>query len=303
MASPKAYGGYIGVARVGGKYYRCTDFGINVQQDTLFYNHVIGLNDTIPTDSTTKGETVGTIQTQRKYVRPSPIGVQGGMSFPAAIEDGQSKLNFDDIFNYAKYGNYFDIYFWHFCNVGRKFTGCRINTFNFNVTAGDIINISIDVLAKDMENNDTFEKYSVAQKLATWDIVSIGITGDAGTLVNITEGIQSFDFSVNNNATYIYTALPYPSEDVTNRKNLLPYDIRLGMQEVTGSMSIYTKDGIDFLTAATGPAVITLECEQNGGIFFSTDINVIFKPREMPGSVGTAIINVPFIGIDKAFGA
>jgi len=299
MASPKAYPGYQGIAVVGGDYYRCNDFSLNVQQDVLFYNHTIGLNDTIPTDSATKGEEVGTIQTQRKYLRPSPVGMQGGFSFPAAIQDDAGELNFKTIFDYAKYGNYFDIDFHHYCNVGRTFINCRVNTFNFSITSSDIITIAVDVLAGQMTNNDSHLSYIRPQKLVTWDLIDISISGDAGTLAGIKDGIQSFEFNINNNAAYIYTARPFPAKAVTDIENLWPYDIRLGMQEVTGSITVYLKQGIDFITTTTGPAIISLSC----GGYFSTDINVVFKPREMPGTVGAYVLTIPFVGIDKAFGS
>jgi len=287
--------GYRGIAIIGDKKIRCGDFSVNQIQEPLFYNHVIGLNDTIPTDSSTKGEEVGVIQIQKKFMRPSTITIQGGMSFPAAKTDSDD-VNFQDIFNYAKYGNYFDINYKHFCESGRIFSDCRINTFDFNVTSGDTVNINIDVMGKDMENSDVLETYTAPEKLVTWDEITFVFDGDTGGL-NVTDSIQSFQFSINNNVTPIYTAKPNPEDPEVTYKNFLPKDLRLGMQEVTGSITIYVKQGRDFLDTLTESGVLTITCST-----FTTPIYAVFNPKQIPGLVGPVIITIPFVGVDKAFG-
>ncbi len=68
--------GYMGLAVVDGTQFRCTSFSVNPNQDVLFYNHVIGLKDTVPSDSATKGEDLSKINTQRRIWRPKEA-IQG----------------------------------------------------------------------------------------------------------------------------------------------------------------------------------------------------------------------------------
>jgi len=288
--------GYKGIATIDGKQIRCSDFGCNQNQEVLFYNHTIGLNDTIPTNANTKGEAVGVIQTQQKFMRPSPISIEGGMSFPAT-KSLNNNINFEDIFDFAKYGNYFDIDYKHYCEGGRKFFNCRVNTFEFSVTAGDIVNIVLTVMGMDMEDSDSLVSYTDPEKMITWDGVSVDFEGDTGG-VDLSDSIRSLSFNINNNITPIYTAIPNTSiGDIDSYKNFLPKDLRIGMQIVTGSLEIYVKDGRDFLDPLTGQGVLSVSCGS-----FNTDINAIFAPKQIPGAVGPVIIIVPFVGVDKAFG-
>lgn len=288
--------GYMGIASIdtGGDTFliRCTDFNLNPQQDVSFYDHVIGLNDTIPVDSDTKGEEVGVIQTQKKYWRPSPITIQGGMSFPAAYPNiPGSSINFQSLFDFAKYGDYFDLDFKYFCGSGRKFENCRVNNFSLSVMSGDIVNISVDIMSKNMIDSDSIETTSVAQKLITWDKVQLTLNGDLGGIADV-NNLQGFDFTINNNAQAIHTASP---SDQTNK--LLPYDLRLGTQEVTGTLYIYKKQGHDFLLPTTSNAIMDLTIGS-----FNTPIYAVIKPKQISGVIGPVILNIPFVGIDKVFG-
>ena len=41
--------GLMGYANIGGTIVRCSDFNVNQKQDPIFFDHVIGLRDSIPT--------------------------------------------------------------------------------------------------------------------------------------------------------------------------------------------------------------------------------------------------------------
>ena len=283
--------GFMGVAEIDGNTIRCTDFNINPTQDFIFYDHVIGLNDTVPTDSSTKGEAVGVIQTQKRIGRPSVASIAGGFSFPATVSTSADS-NFEPIFNHAKYGTYFDIRFQYTRGatpISRSFTECRINQFTFSVTAGDMINISADVMAKGMDDTAWIEVdvYQTPEKFITWDKVTISATGLPSYVAS-----QALEFSVNNNVTPIYTSTPNnPTSD------FLPRDLRVGMQEVTGSITLYSAQGNGFLNELTTESVISLSTTG-----FSTPINVVFKPVQMSGVTGPIVVQIPFVGVDKAFG-
>jgi len=299
------YPGYRGIAIINNKNIRCLDFNVNATQEVSFYKHVMGLNDTLigATNASSKGETVGTIGNQNIFWRPSPISIEGSMSFPACGDD--STVNFSDLFGYAKYGNYFNITFKHYCGEGEKYSACRISNFTFSVAAGDTVKISASVLAADMEYSDVIAPLvTTAEKIMTWDTVNITITDpDAGGIT--TTSFNNFQFTINNNANNVYTAKPYSKESYSSYKSLLPRDIRLGTQEVTGSLSMYSKQGREFITALIGkdgPATIELKCGPSATPIFTTKINAIFLPIQLAGAPTVSIIEVPFIGVGKAFG-
>jgi hypothetical protein len=286
--------GFKGIATINSDEIRCSDFSVNPQQSMTFYDHVIGLNDTIPTGHETKGEEPGVIQTQKKYARPSPISINGGISFPAMISNKSS--NFESLFEYAKYGNYFPMTYRHYCQSGREYHNCRVNSFSFSVVAGDILQISSDIYAMFFEPISSNLDFATSQKIITSDSVHIEIIekDDDDKSGFTTDSIQALDFSINNNLTEIYTAQPVAGE---HDLNLFPRDLRLGMQEVSGTISIYIAQGIDFLKISTQKLKLKLTVFD-----FSTEINCILQPKQINGVVGPVIVSIPFIGVDKVFG-
>jgi len=277
--------GYMGLAEIGGNRVRCTDFNINPTQDALFYDHVIGLNDTIPGNSSTKGENIGSIQTQKRIWRPSPILINGGISFPAT----EGSLGF--LFEQVKYGKYFDMSFKYYRgnpDCGRKYSDCRVNSFTFTATAADIVTLSAEITALSMEDSGGPDTFEDAEKLITWDKVDVSSEDFPSNF-----SLEAFNFAVNNNVTPIYTV--QGNDGIAD--NFLPKDLRVGMQEVTGDLTFYRKAGPDFLTSTTETTNISVSCP---GLDIS--IKAVLKPRQIPAAIGPVITTVPFIGVDKAFG-
>ena len=284
------YQGYIGFADIDGEIVRCTDFSITPNQEPLFYDHAIGLNDDFITNpEKTKGEKVGTIQIQKTLWRPGTVNIQGGISFPAT-QDSASLL-----FDYAKTGNYIDeLFFKHNCKSAQKFKHCRVNTYTFSIMAGEWVNITADIVAMDMEEDSKTDLFHTPQKFITWDKVDIDPDGGIDkTLIN------GFNFTINNNIQPMYTANPLKnSRGDTMSNKLFPMDLRIGMQEVKGDIVVYNKYGLEFLTPASSFNTIGVSCPG-----FSTDIKVIYKPTQMPGQIGPIISTIGFVGVDRPFGA
>jgi len=282
MAIGDVRGGFIGVLYfpADGTFVRCSSFGVNPNNNPLFYDHVIGLNDTVPSDYATKSEDVGVIQTQKRVWRPSTISITGGLSFPA------TEISLQKFFSYAKYGNYFDFDFNYYCNIGKRFTNCRVNGFDFSAQAGDMATVSVDVIATEIENISGILSYQDPEKIINLPVVTLSnLPFDMDQTF-----IKAISFKVNNNAMPIYVSKDPP--------DLFPQDIRLGMQEVTGSILIYLKSGYEFIpTDLDTPTVITITAGT-----WTTDINVIFASNNMEGMVGPIVTELPFFGVDKAFG-
>lgn len=280
----------MGLATIDDTKIRCTSFNVNPNQDVLFYNHVIGLKDTIPTDSATKGEDLGSTyaNVQRKIWRPSPIAITGGMSFPATDK------NVKDMFLKARYANYFDLDFAYYCGTGseggRKFKDCRIADYDFNVTSGDLLNVSTTIHAKNIEDGDGFSSYTTAEKLITWDAVKITVTSAPFTIDS--DIISGFNFKINNNIQTIYVA---KSSDPVTDSSLLPHDLRVGMQEITGSITIYLEQGKEFI-----PINLDTVAKINIQILntYTITIDAVFKSNQIEGMVGPIITQLPFVGVD-----
>lgn len=279
--------GYMGVARIEGRTIRCTSFDVKPNQQPSFYDHVIGINDTAPANSSTKGEALHTRQTQKRIWRPSVIDVSGGMSFPAAVPDFGSD-SVSKVFSLAAYADYFDLDFWYYCNVGKTFKNCRINTFGFDIQASDILNINTSVVGMDVEDSDSEPFKKISEKLVTWDEVEINVNGYSPIEdVHIT----GFSFEINNGISSIYTNGP------VTPGTLKPHDLRAGMQSVSGSIKIFLDQGQAFIPINTSDYA---EIEISSPVL-NTTMRVLFQSHQMSGSIGPIITDLPFVGVDKYF--
>jgi hypothetical protein len=305
MAVNDIKAGFIGLAKVDGTYVRCTDFSINPRQTAQFYDHIIGLRDTIPkTIFEGKGDE-DTIKPQKKIWRPSVKIYQGQIGYPLTLFKSpllthgtllmHAKIK-SPLLTHAKKGTDFDINFAYTCkDIIRKFTGCKVNQYTFSITAGDFAKISADIMAvsgEDMavsgEDSNNQSRYTEVEKLITWDDVTIKID-------NVwADCMRSFTFTVNNNCKPIYTAGKNNDGDKLN-----PAVIRVGMQEVTGSISYYNK-GEDLSFMEDIDSVKKISISMSDG--FDVDLNVIFQPQERTSAIGPIISNLPFVGVDYAMG-
>lgn len=283
--------GYTGLMSVGGRKIRCTSFGLNTTQDAQFFNHVIGLNDTIPSGNTTKGESVGTVNTQRRIWRPSVIRLGGSLSFPAT--ENSASAFFDE----AVSGTYIPtLTYQYYCKDGGtggsngqiSFTECRVNGYDVNIQAGDILNITVDIAAKNAtQEGSAGLSYITAEKMVTWDKVTI--SSDP----SFTQ-IRGFSMKINNNIQNIYTCGTGSGENA----GLLPADLRIGMQEVTGSISCYLDQGQRFIPTQTS-TVNSINFIAAGGL--SIKMNVVFYTSQVEGMVGPIVCEIPFTGVGRTF--
>ena len=286
MASPSINQGFMGSAIINGDNYRCTDFQISTGQELLFYNSVIGLNDTIPTTKATKGEDTGLYNVQHNIFRPGTIDVSGTISIIP------EENNIQNVYNLARNGNPFDVTLIYFCSDGagtgtsRSFIGCKMGNFSLSISASDILQISIGVTAVEASDDTSTLRITDSEKLLTWDKVSI-----AGSGADI---LQAFDLSVENPIIPVYTSSPGNAMSDFGVKEL-----RIGTQNVTGSISGYNRPNLELLTAASAQSGLTLEI----GSSFSETLEVVFLPNNPSGSVGPMVTTIPFVGVNNALGA
>ncbi len=267
--------GFLGLAEVNGSKLRCNDFSMNPRQDALFYDHIIGLRDNIPSTLFGGKGDANQLNKQKVMWRPSVKICQGGIGYPL--------IETDPLFELAKKGNSFNLTFAYDCESARTFIDCVVNTYTFSVTAGDIATITADIMARTVTESGPLGIYDAESKMVTWDDFDIITKGGADA------EIQSMTFTVNNNCKPVYTA------GANNILNLNPLAIRVGMQEVSGSISYYGK-GAD-LVSIGGEGTITLSSTE-----FNVDLNVLFKPQERASSIGPVIAPLLFVGRDYALG-
>lgn len=272
--------GYIGFANIDGRIIRCNSFNADPQQTSLFYNHIMGLNDFGSGDDT-KIEKPGEVQIQRTIWRPSTIIINASLSCYATENTS------DFLFQQAVNGGYINqINFKYFCGGGDRIIDGRIDQFTLNVSAGDMLTMSANILANDIDAYDVATNYTTAEKIITWDKVKVEIDG-----FKRNDLIQSFSLNIANNVKPVYT-----NKDGSFQA-LYPSDLRVGMQEVSGTIDYYIKDGGDLpMDAGTNISRISFS---SPGLNFH--INAILYPYKSESNMGPYITNIPFVGVDRAF--
>jgi len=284
--------GYIGYFQSpGGEIIRSKEFNVATQQNPEFYDHIIGLRDTIPDSEETKGSLSegDEYNTQKTIWRPGVKTTSGTFTFPVTSSEGTCP-GFKELFDYSVSGSYFDFSFFFYSGMQRDFFDCRIANFSLNISGGDVINVTVEIHARYMEENTDVdcEKHSVSEKLVTWDEVSLVVPG-----ANLgTSPLQSFNLSITNPIFPIYTS----ASNQEGADALNPQELRVGMQEVNGVLSFYN-EGTEFVDMNVAEAkIMTL-----GFCDFSTPIKAIFKPIVRPGMVGPVVSTLAYVGIDKPF--
>lgn len=270
--------GYMGYAEIGGTKIRCTDFNVQLKQDVLFYDHVIGLRDSIPSGILDGKGDIGAFNEQKIFWRPATKIVEGTVSFP--ISDKSS----DAFLFEATRGETFDLSLYYSCTVGKTFTDCKVNSYTFSATAGEVATVSVNIMGKDVSDASP-STFTDPEKLITWDKVNIG--GPGGDIV-------SFEFTINNNCIPIYTA--GTNIGTGSSSQLIANDIRVGMQSVTGSVSFYNNTGPSdaFVESAT-QQTITVSADA-----LSVTLTVLYQYPERNGQVSAYIKTVPFFGVGQA---
>jgi len=144
-----------------------------------------------------------------------------------------------------------DITLYYYCDSDgiapggvRTFTGMKCNSVNFSCTAGDVANFSIDLkgITAGSWSSATPPDYTTAEKLITWDKVSVAVTGSgpgATELQGANINYSAFDFTVSNNIDDAYSL---------SQTTLFPVDIVEGLRTITGTLTVYNTphvDGVD----------------------------------------------------------
>jgi hypothetical protein len=190
---------------------------------------------------------------------------------------------------------------YYFCDgagagSNRLFSGMKVNQVSFNVTAGDVAQFSMDLMGTEAGAWDTSNPplFTTAEKLVTWDKVSVSITPgySGGSLTGV--DFQAFDFTISNNLEMVYT-LAQP--------NLFPVQIVDGLRSISGSLSVYNtpnEDGADTWDDYLAADVATIAFDIGG---LAIDMKVQFHRVEPSSSVGPIVSTVAFTGVTHQTGS
>lgn len=271
--------GYTGLLDIGAGSaagsIRCTDFDVNTRQEVEFYDHIIGLRDTITDDVKGGGAPP---QIQRTFWRAGTRLVSGSFSFPA------TEYAYKRPFFLSRTADFFDMAFIYYSGLARTFRYCRVNSFNMSIVAGDILTMSVDVMGMVMAEGAAATTYEGPEKLITWDKVQVTL----GDLDIIIQGLQ---LDINNNIQPVYTCQ-------SNIDHLLePLVLRVGMQEITGVISVYNDGGSsENISDIDEPIELTITVAD-----MTWKCPVVLMPVQRSGAIGPNISTMPFVGVDRGF--
>jgi len=141
-----------------------------------------------------------------------------------------------DIFRLASQVLEFDIEItYYYDRVGRRVTGCIVDSMSVNCEAGSIVNVSVSAVGKLVEpftsdENLAPRSYTKGVKLVTWDkcVITFPRPGNEDGNLYLDEKIQSFSYNITNGLKSIKTA-----------EGLFPRFITNGIQDVSGQIQFY----------------------------------------------------------------
>jgi hypothetical protein len=273
--------GYMGSADIGGTVVKITSSSINRVQ-------------TVEAPELVQGDFV------KKAVNYGKVEIGGNISGPCAENSivslwtqATSRIADGDHMSTPV-----DITIAYYKSASQSFAGCYINSFQLSVTAGEVAQFTIDFMGKGVPGESTATGSSTTtacEKLITWDKCSF-----TGGSVPDTQ-VQSYTMTVGNGLQRAY---------VLNQDDLYPADVLAGMQNVTGSVSIYGDgspqgqmplgvfgaDHWDDYTPATDVQAITVTI----GAGVTASANVMFNRPEANAATGPTIYTVGFTGVCTA---
>lgn len=257
---------YMGTMKVGETYFPCFTMSAQLRTKPEFYDHVVGLNDSSYTGQSSKGPGSSSVNRQKRIYRWGPkIGVATASG--PITEDG-----IGIIMNAAINGTEVDVILKYTSGDGHKVPAAKVSSFTLDVKAGEVATWTAEFTGKDCKD-DPGEDNNKCLKLVTWD--KCGITSPTSD-----DDVAGFSLSISNPIVPIY---------VGGTSDLFPEAVRIGMQEVTGTVSTYSladwnmTDGTDSITIDIADESWTAE--------------VVFQPSKASASgAGPFISTTDFVG-------
>jgi len=273
---------YTGSCVIDGITVMCSSMNSVLEQKPLFYDHILGLRDKLTKTGnvTTKGpsDADGLLNVQKRTYRYSPGLAKASISGPVPSE------GFQRILNKAVHGDEINVVMTFYKTDAPQVTVSKaiIASLSIDVKAGEVVSFSMEIVgASYIFSEGQASVMAECAKLLTWDRCIISATP-------ITHGISSFSISINNPPIPIYTTKW--TQDVESN-GMMPQKIRIGIQEVTGSIGVYGADPID------APSTGTVSFDLNGS---GKKIQALFVQPKDDASTGQYIRTVTFTGVSDS---
>ena len=272
---------YTGSCLFNGNQFMCSSMSSVLDQKVSFYDHVLGLEDKITPGSASSGGFIdakkgvgGVNNIQKRMYRYAPAIARASFSGPIPY------VGFDDLLNAAIAGSDVstDMTFWNQNALNVKISSAKISSLSISLKAGEVAQFSAEV-AGAVYNTSPLGNASAAvcQKLLTWDVCTVSASV-------VSSDIASFDLTISNPTIPIYTA-KWTTDVYTN--GMMPQKIRLGIQEVTGTIGIYGP------TATPNNTVGTVSFHMNGG---GRTLHCVFTTPTDTGNGGPYVRSISFVG-------
>jgi len=172
------------------------------------------------------------------------IEVAGTISGPLTESSGEFIKALDGVSGVGGAGASIDVVY--YTDFYRRFNECKLNSFTFTVTAGEVVQVSLDIIGTTMEELTSIPTpvgdLTFSEKLITWDKATF-YGGNDGEITDITvgmsfaglaakTGLQSFTFTGTRNITRQF---------IIGESSLFG-DLVNGMLGVTGNVVSYTDE-------------------------------------------------------------
>lgn len=284
---------YLGSCKVADKLILCTNMSASLDQRILFFDHILGLQDKMvpgvaETSQMKKGPaTTGSselLNTQKRIFRYSPAIAKASLSAPVSFNDDSGSEAFQEILNKAIHGDDIEVEmkFWKQNAPHVKISKAKVVSVAINLKAGEVVSFVAEIVGAQYDFDTTgFSNESECLKLLTWDRCSIKATP-------VSYDISSFTLNISNPPLPIYThGSIHAAAPASN--GMMPLKIRLGIQEVTGTIGVYGP------TLINVPSTGEVEFSLNG---IGRKVKVVFVQPKDDASGGIYVRTIMFNGVN-----
>jgi hypothetical protein len=198
--------------------------------------------------------------------------IAGTLSFP--LTEGHAQALYD----LARDQEEFYIDLRYYGSKTRRFLGCKVQELSFTCAAGEIVQVAMNIVAKERREKVRSITYTKGEKLVTWDKCDVRFPPTVVTLAD--EALQGFTYKINNGLKSIKTAA-----------GLFPKIINPAIQDVSGQFQFYNSD--DLVVPPAGAYEYGLPFKEVDFIIEELEIehDVVIHPSETIPLVPTAVIS------------
>jgi len=167
--------------------------------------------------------------------------------------------------------------FWKQSGTRIKVAKARIASMTIDLKAGDVSRFSTEVVGAEYVADNGSSSMVDCQKLLTWDVCTVSATP-------VSDPISSFTLTISNPPMPIYTAKW--SQDPESG-GMMPQKIRVGMQEVSGTIGVYGDPQVNIPSSGT---------VKFGLRDVEKEIRAVFSQPRDEGSGGPYVRTISFNG-------